>query len=94
MRLTIRVTPRGGRDGVDGWTVDDAGRTLLKVRVRAAPTDGEANTAVAAMLAKLLKISKSAVSVTAGHTARVKQISLEGVTAEDLAAAFGAPPPP
>jgi hypothetical protein len=89
LRLTVRVTPRGGRDGVDGWITDDAGRTLLKVRVRAAPTDGEANAAVEAMLAKLLKISRSAVSVTAGHTARVKQIALDGVTAAELAQAFG-----
>ena len=92
MRLTVRVTPRGGRDGVDGWIVDAAGKAVLKVRVRAAPSDGEANSAVEALLAKLLKRPKSAVSVAAGHTARVKQIALEGVTAEDLAEAFGPPP--
>lgn len=91
-RLTVRVTPRGGRDGVDGWAVDDAGRVLLKVRVRAAPEGGEANSAVEALIAKALKRPKSAISVAAGHTARVKQIALEGVTAADLAQAFGPPP--
>jgi uncharacterized protein YggU (UPF0235/DUF167 family) len=92
LRLTVRVTPRGGRDAAEGWITDAAGKVMLKLRVRAAPTDGEANTAVAALVAKLLGRPKSAVSVAAGHSARVKQLELEGVTAEDLQKAFGPPP--
>ena len=29
-RLTIRVTPRGGRDAVEGWSADEAGRPILE----------------------------------------------------------------
>jgi len=51
VRLTVRLTPRGGRDAVEGWTRDDAGRLVLKVRVAAAAADGQANAAVIALLA-------------------------------------------
>jgi uncharacterized protein YggU (UPF0235/DUF167 family) len=54
MQIAVRVTPRGGRDAVDGWIRDDAGRLLLKVRVAAAAAEGQANDAVIALLAKAL----------------------------------------
>ena len=94
LRLTVRVTPRGGRDAADGWTVDANGKPLLKLRVRAAPSDGEANAAVESLVARLLKLPKSAVNVVAGRSARIKQIAVEGVTADDLALAFGSPSDP
>ena len=93
MRLTVRVTPRGGRDAFDGWMRDAAGQALLKLRVRAAPSDGEANAAVEALVAKLLDRPKSAVKVTGGHKARIKQLTIEGVLAADLERVFGPQPP-
>jgi uncharacterized protein YggU (UPF0235/DUF167 family) len=92
MQIAVRVTPRGGRDAVDGWIRDDAGRLLLKVRVAAAAADGQANGAVIALLAKALGRPKSALSLVGGQTARVKRISLEGVAEADLKRAFGPPP--
>lgn len=74
----MRVTPRGGRDGVDGLMTDANGRVMLKIRVSAAPSDGAANKAVAVLLAKALGAPKSAVEVVSGHTARVKQIRIAG----------------
>lgn len=92
MRLAVRVTPKGGRDAVDGWAVDDAGRAYLKVRVSAAPADGEANAAVVALLARSLKVPRSAVRLVAGETARLKMLEIEGLEPKGLAAAFGPPP--
>jgi uncharacterized protein YggU (UPF0235/DUF167 family) len=92
MMLAVRVTPRGGRDAVEGWVRDDAGRALLKVRVAAAAADGAANAAVVALLAKALGRPKSAFTLVSGQTARVKRIAVDGLNAADLAAAFGAPP--
>ena len=71
MQIAVRVTPRGGRDGVDGWIRDDAGRLLLKVRVAAAAAEGQANAAVIALLAKALGRPKSALALISGQTARV-----------------------
>jgi hypothetical protein len=91
-RLTVRVTPRGGRDAVEGWAVDDAGRAVLKLRVAAAAADGAANAAVVALLAKALGLAKSAIHIAGGHTARVKRLEIAGLTALALAEKFGAPP--
>jgi len=38
--LTIRLTPKGGRDAIDGVDVLADGRPVLKIRVRAAASDG------------------------------------------------------
>ena len=92
MRLTVRVTPRGGRDAVEGWTQDEAGRPVLKVRVSAAAADGQANAAVIAVLAKALGRPKSALRILRGETSRTKQIEVEGLEPAALAAAVGAPP--
>jgi len=92
MQIAVRVTPRGGRDAVDGWIRDDAGRLLLKVRVAAAAAEGQANDAVIALLAKALGRPKSALTLVSGQTARVKRISVEGVAEADVARTFGPPP--
>lgn len=92
MRLAVRVTPKGGRDATDGWGLDAAGRSFLKLRVSVAAADGAANAAVIALVAKSLKIPKSAVRIASGETARVKMLDLDGVEAAQVAAAFGTPP--
>ena len=91
MRFAVRVTPKGGRDAVDGWTLDEAGRPVLKVRVAAAAADGAANAAVTALLARSLDLPKSALRLVAGQAARLKRFEAE-VTAADLARAFGSLP--
>jgi uncharacterized protein len=88
----VRVTPKGGRDAVDGWTTDEAGRAVLKVRVSAAPADGAANAAVIALVAKALKRPKSDIRIAAGEAARIKRLEIAGANEADLARAFGAPP--
>ncbi|PZQ57342.1 MAG: hypothetical protein DI570_19870 [Phenylobacterium zucineum] len=89
MRLTVRVTPRGGRDAVDGWTADEAGRPVLKLRVSAAASDGAANAAVIVLLSKALKVPKSAVRIASGETSRIKRLEIEGVTVAHIDKIFG-----
>jgi len=78
LRVRVRLTPRGGRDAVEGIEVLADGRAVLKARVRAAPEKGAANAALEALLAKLCGVPKSAVTVVAGATARVKMVAIEG----------------
>lgn len=78
LRLTVRLTPRGGRDAIDGVETLADGRPVLKLRVRVAPSDGEANAALIALLARELDLPRSAVKLTAGATARLKTVALTG----------------
>lgn len=86
------MTPRAGRDAVEGWTLDAEGRPILKLRVAAAPADGAANASVIALVAKALKSPRSAVRIAAGDTARIKRLEITGHGPEDIVRAFGNPP--
>ena len=79
MRLAIRLTPRGGRDAVEGWMSDADGRPLLRVRVAAPPVEGEANAALVKLIAKILGLPRSAVRIASGETARIKVIEIDGL---------------
>jgi len=54
------------------------GKAVLTARVRAAPTEGEANQALVKLLAKALKVPASRVSIAQGATSRVKMVEIEG----------------
>jgi uncharacterized protein len=73
-------------DRIDGWDSDDRGRKFLKVRVRAAPIEGRANTALIVYLSQVLGLPKSRLSLVAGDTARLKQIEITGLDEAGLAA--------
>jgi uncharacterized protein YggU (UPF0235/DUF167 family) len=51
---------------------------VLKVRVRAAPTEGEANAALCRLLAKALGVPRSRVEVVGGATSRIKRVKIVG----------------
>jgi uncharacterized protein YggU (UPF0235/DUF167 family) len=92
--LRVRVTPRGGRDALDGIEALSDGRQVLRIRVRAAPEDGAANEAVCRLIAKALGRPALAVSLRAGATARVKTLFVSGDPAAlsaALSGLFGAP---
>ncbi len=76
--VALRVTPRGGRDDIDGIETLADGRAVVKVRVRAVAEGGEANRAVTELLAKALGVPKAVVRVVAGATSRLKQVSIAG----------------
>ena len=76
--LTVRLTPKGGRDAIDGIEHMADGRSVLKVRVRAAPTEGEANDALVRVLAKCLGVPARRVTLVAGATARIKRLEIAG----------------
>jgi uncharacterized protein YggU (UPF0235/DUF167 family) len=76
--VALRVTPRGGRDDIDGIETLADGRSVLKVRVRTVADGGEANRAVTELLAKSLGVPKARVRLLAGATSRLKQIAVDG----------------
>ena len=76
--VALRVTPRGGRDEIDGIETLANGRSVVKLRVRAVAEGGEANRAVTELLAKALGVPKARVRIQSGVTSRLKQVAIEG----------------
>ncbi len=71
----VQVVPRSSRSEVVGEH-----NSALRVRLAAPPVDGAANDELIHVLAKTFKVSRSAVKILSGHSSRLKQVSIEGVT--------------
>ncbi len=97
LSIVVRVTPKGGRDAIEGVEQLADGRSALKVRVRAAPHEGEANAALVRLMAKSLGVPARHVNVAAGTTTRIKRVQVAGApaalasTLERLCAGAAAP---
>jgi hypothetical protein len=76
--LTVRVTPKGGRDAIEGIAQLADGACVLKLRVRAAASEGEANAAVLRLVAAALKVPARDVTLAAGGRGRVKRLRIAG----------------
>lgn len=78
LRLAVRLAPGAGRTAIDGIETLEDGECFLRARVTAVAEDGKANKALIALLAKLLRQPKSAITVISGETARKKILRIEG----------------
>jgi len=76
--LAVRLTPKGGRDAIDGIETMSDNRAVLKIRVRAAPSEGEANAALIKLIARAVGVPPRDVSLVAGATARIKRLNISG----------------
>lgn len=76
--LSVRLTPKAARDGVDGIRTLDDGSEVASVRVRAPPVDGAANAALVGLLARTFGVPKSAVRLVSGEGARLKRVRIAG----------------
>jgi len=76
--VSCRLTPKGGRDSIDGVARLADGSSVLLARVRGAPQGGEANQALCALLADRLGAPASGVHIVAGSKSRLKQVAVSG----------------
>jgi uncharacterized protein len=76
--VTVRLTPKGGRDSIDGIARLSDGSAVLKARVAAAPTEGEANDALVRLLARQLCVAPRDVTLVSGATSRIKRLLVKG----------------
>jgi uncharacterized protein (TIGR00251 family) len=60
----------------------------VKLRLAAPPVDGAANAALIEFVAERLGLAKSRVRIVSGQTSRRKVVEVDGVGAEQLAAAL------
>ena len=66
------------RDAIDGIEVLSDGRCVLKARVRAPASEGEANAELIRLIARALGIAPRSVALVAGATARIKRLTVAG----------------
>jgi uncharacterized protein YggU (UPF0235/DUF167 family) len=78
LSVVVRLTPKGGRDAIEGIEQRADGTRVLKARVRAAASEGEANAALVALLARALSVPPRDVTLVAGATSRIKRLTIAG----------------
>jgi uncharacterized protein len=76
--VACRLTPKGGRDAIDGIAELGDGMLVLAARVRSAPQGGEANQTLCALVADRLGAPAPQVRVVIGLKSRVKQVAVSG----------------
>jgi uncharacterized protein len=81
--LAIRVQPRAKRDEVAG---ERAGAVVI--RVVAPPVDGKANEAAIRLIAARVGVSRSAIRIVRGESARDKLVRIDGLSADEARAAL------
>lgn len=78
-RFWIKASPKALRTQVLGWE-----ENFLKVKIRAVPEKGNANDELIAYLSSILDVPKSRISWLKGHTSKIKQVHIEGMSLEDV----------
>jgi uncharacterized protein YggU (UPF0235/DUF167 family) len=78
LAVVVRLTPRGGRDAIEGIEQRADGQWVLKARVRAAASEGEANAALVGLLARAAGVPPRDVSLLFGAKARIKRLMIAG----------------
>lgn len=77
--IILRVIPRASRSEFAGMEED-----WVRLRLKAAPVDGKANAELIKFLARTFQVSKAAVTILSGDTARLKRVKLAGISATTL----------
>ena len=78
VRVSIRLTPRGRADRIDGIVLSAEGRSVLKASVTAPPAEGRANTALIELLAKEWRLPKRDIAIVGGQKGRDKTVRIAG----------------
>lgn len=79
-RITVKLSPGGRKNAVQGWAEGPEGSRWLKCSVTTAPDKGKANEALIELLAEYLGTPKSAFRIVRGQADRVKDIEIQGLT--------------
>jgi uncharacterized protein (TIGR00251 family) len=83
--VACRLTPKGGRDAIDGAATLADGTRVLLARVRAVPENGKANDALLRLLADKAGAPASKVRLVSGAKSRLKQVAISGDAAALIA---------
>jgi uncharacterized protein len=82
--FAVKVRPHAKKNAISGKLGN-----ALKLSLTAPAIEGRANEACIEFFAKLLKVSRSSVTIASGQTSRNKVIRVAGVTAEQVRERLG-----
>ncbi len=82
--LLVKVQPRSSKAGIGG---EIGGR--LKIKLSSPPIEGKANKELIELVAKRLKIAKSAVSLVKGEKGKEKSLLCKGISPQEAAELLG-----
>lgn len=85
VRVSVRVTPRARRSEIAGVVEGADGKAALAVKLAASPVEGAANKALAELLAKRLRVPRSAITIVGGERSRLKSLRIAGLAPAALA---------
>jgi hypothetical protein len=74
VKIRLKVKPSSAKQKIE---VEAGGMPV--VFLNSPPADGEANRELVEFLSRLLKISKSSVTIIRGHSSRFKTVELENI---------------
>ncbi len=77
--FAVKVHPRAKKNAITGMLGD-----TLKVSLTTPPVEGRANDACIEFFAKLLKVSRSSITIASGHASRNKVIRVAGLSAQQV----------
>ncbi len=77
--LSVHIQPRASANRLAGMHGD-----ALKIGITAPPVDNRANKAVIALLARMLHLPKTRLTIKSGHQSRAKVIRIDDVCLADL----------
>jgi uncharacterized protein len=74
----VRLAPRAAAERIMGLAADSEGGVALKIAVTAPPEAGKANDALLKLLAKSLRLPRTAFSIALGASDRRKLVDVAG----------------
>ncbi len=89
VEIDIHAAPRASKDAIAGRHGD-----RLKIHLRAAPVDGQANAALIKFLAKQLGLRQGDLALVRGHSGKRKCVSVRGLDVDQVRARLGLGPEP
>jgi len=78
--IVVRITPRSSRNEIAEIQADGT----VKIRLTAAPVEGQANKALIEFLAEILGTAKSNIEILSGQTSRGKLVTILGLDSETV----------
>jgi len=83
--IRVRVTPNAARNAVAGLVMRADNRQFLAIRTSALAENGKANSAVIAIVAKALGVTKTSIAIATGSQSREKTLLISSPSESAIA---------